>query len=136
MRLPIGISRALVVALITTSACGGASSSPVTGTRNTNPPPPPGTPNSVVITNNSFTPTDLSVATGATVTWTWDTCSGGDGYGNGQTCVSHNVTFDDGTASGSQSGGSYSRTFGTAGTYMYHCTIHGAAAMSGRVVVQ
>ena len=45
--------------------------------------------------------------------------------------------FDDGSniSSGSQSSGTFSRTFTAAGTYKYHCTIHGSA-MSGQVVVQ
>jgi plastocyanin len=67
------------------------------------------------------------------VTWTWNSCSS-DGYG-GTTCVAHSILFDDGTASGSQSDGSWARTFTTAGTYKYHCTIHGAA-MSGTITVQ
>jgi plastocyanin len=71
------------------------------------------------------------------VTWKWDSCSDPGAYGGYSTCVSHNVTFDDGSnlSSGSQSSGTYSRTFPAAGTYKYHCSIHGAA-MSGQVVVQ
>ena len=99
--------------------------------------PPPGTPNSVVITNDAFTPTTLGTTVGSTVTWTWNTCSGvTGGYSSGPSCVTHNVTFDDGISNAaSQSGGTASRKFTTAGTYPYHCTIHGAA-MSGQVVVQ
>jgi plastocyanin len=78
----------------------------------------------VVVSNNKFTPATLTVPGGTTVTWQWS--SGG---------VVHNVTFDDGATSGNMSAGSYPRTFATAGTYRYHCTIHGAA-MSGSVVVQ
>ncbi len=89
-----------------------------------------------MVTNNAFTPTDLSVARGVTVTWTWDSCSGGGTYGSTETCVAHDVVFDDAAAgSGSQSGGTFTRTFSAAGTFPYHCAIHGAA-MSGKVVVQ
>jgi hypothetical protein len=35
----------------------------------------------VTVVNNAFTPANLSVTSGSTVTWTWNTCSGGDGYG-------------------------------------------------------
>jgi plastocyanin len=123
------------VCLSCLAACGGGGGygSP-TGS---NPPPPPSGPNNVTVANNSFSPADLSVAPGTTVTWTWNTCSGGDGYGGGvQTCVSHNIVFDaDATTSGIQSQGSYQRQFSAAGTYAYHCSIHGAA-MSGKVVVQ
>ena len=41
-------------------------------------------------------------------------------------------TVDDGIASGTQSSGTFQRTFSAAGAYPYHCTIHGAA-MSGTV---
>jgi plastocyanin len=33
-------------------------------------------------------------------------------------------------------GGTYQVYFGTPGTYGYYCTIHGAAVMSGTVIVQ
>lgn len=136
MRFRFITSRVVLASLITMGAGCGGGGGYSTGPGNPNPPPPPGTPNSVVVTNNKFTPTDLTVAVGATVTWTWDSCSGGDGYGNGQTCVSHNVTFDQGSAnSATQSGGSFGRTFSAAGTYAYHCTIHGTA-MSGRAIAQ
>jgi plastocyanin len=81
--------------------------------------------------NNSFSPNNLGISAGQTVTWKWGACSG-DGY---STCVSHNVTFDDGSHSETQSSGDFSRTFSTPGTYKYHCTIHGTS-MSGQVVVQ
>ena len=114
--------------------CGGSSTS--APNRSNNPaPPPPGTPNSVVVTNNTFTPGGLTTTAGATVTWTWNSCTGGDGYGNGDVCTAHNILFDDGATSGAQSAGTYDRTFATKGTFPYHCRIHGAA-MSGSVVVQ
>ncbi len=135
MAIPSKVSRVLVVALIAAvSGCGGGGATNVPP--NTPPPPPPGTPNSVVITNNVFSPGVLTVSTGATVTWTWDSCTGVAGYGAGQTCISHNVTFDQGTSnSGDQSSGTFTRAFAAAGTYPYHCTIHGVG-MSGKVVVQ
>ena len=86
----------------------------------------------------AFTPSATTVAKGSTVTWTFNSCAG-DGYG-GQTCVDHNVTWDDGTTppSATQSSGSYVRTFANAGTYSYHCSIHGTATsgMRGSVTVQ
>jgi hypothetical protein len=71
-------------------------------------------------------------------TWQWNSCSdNGGGYGRYGGCVTHNVTFDDGSniASPVQDSGSSNRTFSAAGTYKYHCVIHGSA-MSGMVVVQ
>jgi plastocyanin len=107
-------------------ACSGAASTSAPNTNtNTPAPPAPGTPNSIVITNNSFTPSVLTTSVGAQVTWTWDTCRGGDGYGSSQTCTGHDVLFDESTSSGTQSRGTYTRSFTTAGTYPYHCRIHG-----------
>jgi plastocyanin len=64
------------------------------------------------------------VTVGTTVTWTW---SGAN---------PHDVLFDDGTRSAIlQRTGTYTRQFGAAGTYNYHCSIHGLG-MSGRVTVQ
>jgi len=76
------------------------------------------------------------VTPGTTVTWEWKACTD-DGYGGYGGCVSHNVTFDDGSniASSTQSTGTFSRTFNTAGTYKYHCVVHGTG-MSGQVTVK
>jgi plastocyanin len=102
-------------------------------------PSTPASPSTVTVQNNAFAPADLTVAPGTTVTWNWDSCSTGyDPYtGSSETCVEHSITWDTpgGTASPTQSKGSYQRSFTTAGTYNYHCAIHGAA-MSGKVVVQ
>lgn len=85
----------------------------------------PGPAGDVTVGNNVFTPASLNVDVGRTVTWVWD--PGG---------VNHNVTFDDGSpGSATQSSGSFQRTFSTAGSYAYHCTIHGAAVMHGVVNV-
>jgi plastocyanin len=122
------------------ASCGGSSGG-------TEPPPPPtggnqpgpggGTGPSVTVTvsNNAYTPDQVTVTRGATVTWQWDSCTGGDPHGGGQTCTSHSVTFDDGGASASlRSEGSFSRAFPTAGTFTYHCSAH--ATMTGRVIAQ
>ena len=72
-----------------------------------------------------FEPTGFAAATGATVTWFWS--PGG---------VTHNIVFDDNApGSGNKSSGTFARTFTTAGTYPFHCSIHGAAVMSGTVTV-
>jgi plastocyanin len=115
------IAHSLLIAFTTFSAaaataCGSSSS-------NGGVTDPPG-PNAVIVSNDKFTPPSLQVAAGTTVTWTWE--SGG---------TSHNVTFDDGAHSPTQGGGTYTRTFSTAGTYAYHCTIHGTI-MSGNITVQ
>ena len=79
---------------------------------------------SVSVVDNSFNPSSVTVAVGTTVTWTW--------AGNND----HNVTFDDGVNdSATQTDGSHTRTFAAAGTFPYHCTIHGPSIMSGQVSV-
>jgi plastocyanin len=134
MRLAARMTLLLIVAAV---GCGGASTGPGNGgtTTGNNPPPQnnPSTSSSITVINNYFDPSTTTVGVNTKVTWTWDAC-GSDGYG-GQSCTSHGIVFDDGTASGSQTQGTWSRTFAAAGTYKYHCTVHGAA-MSGTVVVQ
>ncbi|HEY4670713.1 MAG TPA: plastocyanin/azurin family copper-binding protein [Gemmatimonadaceae bacterium] len=129
-----GIFVALTVAAV--CACGGSG-----GGSNTTAPknPPPGnttTPSGgVSVTNDAFSPGTKTVAVGTTVKWAWNTCSSDPYYGTGQTCTSHSVTFDDGTTSPTQDQGTFERTFSAAGTYNYHCVIHGAA-MTGTITVQ
>jgi plastocyanin len=79
----------------------------------------------VTVGNNVFTPANLNVDPGRTVTWVWN--PGG---------VDHNIVFSDGSpGSGVKSSGSFQRTFSTAGSFAYFCSIHGASVMSGAVVV-
>ena len=88
----------------------------------------------LTVSNNKYTPARDSVAPGSTLTWTWNSCTG-DGYG-GSSCTSHSVQFDDGVESSDvQDSGTFSRTFANAGTYTYHCAVHGAA-MAGTVIVK
>ena len=85
----------------------------------------PGAAASVAATaSNQFTPSTVTVTRNGTVTWTF--------------AALHNVTFDTQGAPGNiadKATGSASLTFPTAGTYAYHCTIHGTS-MNGSVVVQ
>jgi len=74
--------------------------------------------------SNQFTPATVTVTRNGTVTWSF--------------AARHNVTFDTQGAppgTGDRDSGTASITFPTAGTFAYHCTIHGAS-MSGTVVVQ
>ena len=125
----------VVLAVVSLAACGGGGGGG--GTQATSPPPtgnnPPPPSNAITVTNNAYSPVSKTVTPGTTVQWSWNTCTG-DGY-NGQACVSHSVTFDDGSTSPTQDQGSYSRTFATAGTYNYHCAVHGTA-MAGTITVQ
>lgn len=81
--------------------------------------------NSVTIQNYAFSPADITVKAGTTVTWT------------NKDSVAHTVTETDGQT-GPNSGdvnpnGSYTFTFAKAGTYHYHCSIH--PEMVGTVTV-
>jgi plastocyanin len=83
--------------------------------------PPPATAG-VSVEDDQFVRAAVQVLQGGQVQWTW---RGGN---------QHNVTFTGGPASGTQSSGTFQRTFPTAGTFNYMCTIHGQS-MSGSVTV-
>ena len=76
------------------------------------------------ITGFAFDPSSLTVKEGTTVTWT-----------NNDPTI-HTVTSDTGAFDSGDlaQGATFSFTFTTAGTYVYHCTPH-HARMSGTVVV-
>ena len=118
------VRTAAMMAVVAAAACGGGGmTAPGTGGGtggggNTG----GSTSSSIAIGDNFFSPNSTTVPVGTTVTWTW---------GTGTT---HNVTFADGLSSGDQNRGSYTRTFHTAGTFAYQCTIH--AGMNGEIVVQ
>jgi plastocyanin len=80
-------------------------------------------------TNLTFRPTPDTVAAGSAVNFAWH-------------AVAHNVQFDTqgspanvGSGTTGFTSGDSSRVFPTAGTYSYHCGIHGLS-MSGVIVVQ
>ena len=129
-----------LAAVLTAVLAGGCSKAGPTGLQDYAI-PPNGTPNSVVLTNNVFTPPTLTTTVGSTVTWTWNACTSqadgaGNGYGTTTDCVTHQIVFDDGVGNSPlQAQGHSTRTFTAAGTFPYHCAIHGTA-MSGQVVVQ
>lgn len=82
--------------------------------------------NAVDIQNFAFSPSDITVKVGATVTWT------------NKDSVAHTVTSDNGSVEPFDSGnvaqgGVYSHTFNTVGTFTYHCTVH--PSMTGKVTV-
>lgn len=87
-----------------------------------------GAPSAAVVASNFvFTPAQIVIPVGATVTWT--NASG-----------THNVVADDGsfTSGAPSTQFTFERQFTTPGTYNYYCILHGApggSGMSGRVVV-
>jgi plastocyanin len=136
---------ALTTIAVAVTACGGSTDSGSGSGSNTTPTTPttPGTTNpgsvatnAVTVSSASFDPANIMVPVGTTVNWDWNSCSG-DGYGGYATCVTHQIVFDDGSGvkSDAQSTGTFTRTFNAAGTYKYHCAIHGQS-MSGQITVQ
>jgi plastocyanin len=93
------------------AAAKGGAASPATGT-------------AVTIADFAFGPAALTVAVGATVTWT------------NQDSAGHTVTADDGSFASSKlsNGQTFSQAFAKAGTYAYHCAIH--SSMKATIVVQ
>jgi plastocyanin len=136
-----GIIRIISASLIVTlAACGGSGGS--TGTYGTSSsggiggyggggdggnqtPPPANTVNASA--SLAFSPSTLTVTAGDVVTFAFGS-------------VAHNVAFDNPNAAtptdigGLNTNTSIQRTFTTAGTYNYHCTIH--PFMTGAVVVR
>ena len=90
-----------------------------------------GVTNKVTISGNAtaFSPSTITVAVGQPVCWTWNTGA-----------ISHNIKADDGSFTTGQpaSTATFQRTFTTAGTYGYHCQVHGSptGGMRGTVIVQ
>jgi len=78
----------------------------------------------VKIDNFSFTPVELKVAVGTTVTWT-------NGDDIPHTVVSTDKVFKSKVL---DTGDKFSFTFTTAGTFPYFCSIH--PKMTGKVIVQ
>lgn len=125
----------LPAAALVLAACGGggdsSNNSPTSPGTPSNPNPPSSPPpvsgpsltNQITISDNVFSPSSIKVAPNTDVKWTW-----------AQGASVHNVTISDGSGSGDKSGGdSFTKTFATAGTFDYRCTIH--LGMSGSVLV-
>jgi len=92
----------------------------------TGPATPAAGPGSVSINNFAFSPQQITVSQGTTVTWT------------NQDSVAHTVVSDAGAPGTFSSdplsqGSSFTFTFTKPGTYTYHCSIH--PSMTGTVTV-
>ena len=112
-------------------ACG---SSPTSDQGGNQPPPGGGTVTTITIGSGSYSPASTTVPIGQTVRWSnmdvmvhTATSDGGvwDSGSMGASMVDNN-----GYATG---GGTYQRSFATAGTFPYHCTVH--PTMQGMITV-
>ncbi|HWJ24865.1 MAG TPA: cupredoxin domain-containing protein [Gemmatimonadaceae bacterium] len=126
MRTPWKLLRRVVAptALVALAACGGGGGS--NGSTGPNPQPTP-SPNQVTVkatTANAFSPATTTVAPGGKVEFEFES-------------TQHTVTFS--AVNGAPAdipataSATVERSFATAGTYNYHCTIH--PGMAGSVVV-
>jgi plastocyanin len=89
---------------------------------------PAGQTAAVQIGNGAFSPRELRVPAGTTVTWIPDST------------LPHTVTADSGAFNSGtlQNGDTFQHTFSEAGTYAYYCALHGGpggAGMSGTIIV-
>jgi plastocyanin len=78
----------------------------------------------VAISGFSFSPRNITVTVGDTITWT-------NSDAQAHTATADDGSFDTGTIG---NGGSGSAAFATAGTFPYHCKIH--ASMTGTITVE
>ena len=111
----------LAVALFALACGGGAASStssPTTGQ------PAPGGATQITMKNIAFSPADVTIKVGQTVTWT------------NQDSAQHDVVANDGAFKSDllDTGQTFSFTFPQAGTFSFYCSIH--PQMKGSVTVQ
>jgi plastocyanin len=118
-----GVSVLLVCAVGGATACKSSSSPSPTPT-----PTPGGTVVSIrsgasVLTTTAYNPSAADIAVGTAITWT-------NNDSTPHTTTADNNTWNSGAIA---AGGQFTFTFQTAGTFVYHCTIH--PGMVGSVVV-
>lgn len=112
-----------ILSMVVLTSCSKGSAYNNTQGNNNGGTPPPANSNSVTISAMSFSPADLTVKAGTTVTWT------------NNDNISHTVTADDNSFdSGTMGhGATFTHTFATAGSYTYHCAFH--SSMTAKVTV-
>lgn len=108
----------LIAATVTTvfllAGCAGTSAPVATG------------PQTVSMDNLQFVPKELTVAKGTTITWSNDDDFAHDVTGKGKAWQS------EGGDGGMAIGEKWSKTFDTAGTYEYYCSIHSTGPGNGQ----
>jgi len=112
-----------IISLFLVLGCNNGSTGPYGSTGSSTPVTKP-SPNTVAITNFTFSPESLTIAKGTVITW-----QNNDAVAH--TSTSDNQVWDTGNIA---PGTSKTTTFGTAGTFAYHCTVH--PMMTGTIIVQ
>ncbi len=113
MKIRLGSTLILLAVLL--AACASPSSN--SGVPST------GSGNKVIMSGLAFKPETITIKVGQSVTWT------------NEDSVTHTVVADDNSwKSGNiDNGASFTKTFDTAGTFTYHCSIH--TYMKGTIIV-
>jgi plastocyanin len=116
----------LVTILTFSAAFAGCTSSQSPAPQGAGTAAPAAGPGAITIKSFAFSPQEMTVKQGTTVTWT------------NQDGVAHTIVSDAGAPEAISSGpvsqgGSFSFTFTKPGTYPYHCSIH--PSMTGSVIV-
>jgi plastocyanin len=120
---------ALLAMLVLAVALAGCTANQGTAPQSTGtaaPAAPAAGPGTITIRSFAFSPQEITVAQGTTVTWT------------NQDSAPHTITSDTGAPEAISSdslsqGASFSFTFTKPGTYPYHCSIH--PSMKGTIIV-
>jgi plastocyanin len=108
----------VITALVLVAGCGGG------GTTSTSGRTAPSGAAQITMKNIAFTPADVTVKVGQTVTWT------------NEDSAQHDVVANDGTFKSDllSKGQSFSFTFTKAGSFAFYCSIH--PQMKGTITVQ
>jgi plastocyanin len=119
----VGATTGLVTGVAVGSATITATISGIAGTKAVAVAQPTATATVAATTGLTFEPAQVDILAGGTVTWQFQ-------------ATAHNVTFNSSgspTNIGDTANGNVGRTFPTAGTFAYHCTLH--PGMNGTVIV-
>jgi plastocyanin len=125
-KLPtLAVIAVLALAVIALAGCSSTPAPTPAATSGSSSSAAPAAGAAVAISNFAFSPADITVKVGDTVTWT------------NNDSVGHTVTSDTGAFDSPNpiaQGSTYSFKFTKAGTYPYHCAVH--PSMTAKVTVQ
>lgn len=129
MHFRLQLRAAALLAVFTIAACGGDDHTtvPATAAGGSSSPARGQSLISIEVSDNKFTPSNLTVPKGTKVTWDWMGANSHSVIGKWQETKVQSAQLT--------GHGSFAFTFETAGTFDYQCGVHGAA-MTGRVTVK